>query len=50
MKVYIASSSTVVRVHLESQLMQASKVGSVSTTSTKATPSATVAAATVPPE
>ena len=31
MKAYIAPSTTVVRVHLESQLMQASKVGSVST-------------------
>ena len=31
MKVYIAPSTTVVRVHLESQLMQASKVGRVST-------------------
>jgi len=31
MKVYIAPSTTVVRVHLESQLMQASKVSSVST-------------------
>ena len=31
MKVYIAPSSTVVRVHVERQLMQASKVGSVST-------------------